>query len=534
MNTKIESIAPQIERLLKSLDGEYIREFFPEKSQDEPMTIKLELRIKDFVYNCALLHFVLCHMVVERSALEKDPRYDARFLRDTTFKGIYSLDRLHATLPDFRLIKSLSVRTDKIICLFTEPLDIMEIRRQIQALGLVGLSMDVFSRKQTKVLLILLDNRPAFEIGYNFISLLFGDNFVEYHLRLLTELITLVHEERITRAKEQKTISLHEYLIYMEMSAPQIFERVLIDNLSKIRSIIMTNDPEFRNYFHETRPSQIFWRTEGRRFALNKNYLVDHLEYIVYVPRENKIVIRFSLPFDTMFISELTKLRMGLVDEEPRLVRNRRALRKGGRQRGFWQRYRTTVQNFVSSDGVTVAQIQGNQVIIVDLSDENAFNQALKILEMIYYGRYFISGWFETTAIKSDLIEYERYVIKNVDTIVRLYNFFISESAAADYYGEVTANIQADRSDAKISFPEPLTAVEWLNQTLAGANENDFPERLHCVFIELKTLIDKYIERFMSRTKEEKLDALQHYSRLSSLISLSESFLNQTKPKAVV
>jgi len=259
-----------------------------------------------------------------------------------------------------------------------------------------------------------------------------------------------------------------------------------------------------------------------RRYLLDKQYYDEHIEYVIYLPTERSLLIRFSLQFDREEINTLLAEKQFRSYPIKTKHQDKFVIKKGGSSRGVNRVFTRTNWQVFDQDRL-VLTLCGKDTVLLPLDNIAA---ALELFADIYYRRMFISSWLPSAEVPCDLTDYERQVIKNMKNLFLIYNFFVKPVLDKEF-SEAAQRIVFLESQEE--DPEPQLAYEWLYQQLNSIKEDDYFEKFHCLLLAINEVVDQQMPIMMRLSAMQCDRALELQSRLLKMIGVSQVFLNSYK-----
>lgn len=505
------------------------RFFPPEPLKSEPRQLQLCADPEQKEFDISSLAYLILSSILERVELFDRPKYIVKFIIDTSHPGTYSIAGIRKYLSSFRHFKCILLSKEQVIICFVEPLNVQQIRQKILAKNISDLKIEVAGDNNRKYLQIWYRGKPVVDFNSSAVKMAFwAENSEELsvHLALFTELATLI--EREISFTPNSSIVLTDFQPFIELSAPKLFTRTLSDNLRAIGEWAKTKG-SFPKQFKETVRSKLYHQKDGdNRYSLNKEYLDDHIEYIVYFTRTNSLSIKFKLIFDWQSINRLIKERGLSIVESRTRCEDHISVKAGGGSRSF-NRHFTIREKKIMRDNRCILIFSNENMLTIPL---NEIASALELFDSIYYKRMFISGWLVSMNLPCDLLDYERVVIKNMQKLFYIYKFFIQEEMHREYSEAVQAIVNAGLNEGFPSVPPP--AAEWFWKILNDLNESDYFEKFNAMLLIVQELVEKSKPRISSYSQENKKRADELYVDLLKMIGVSTAFVNDYKPQQIV
>ncbi|PJA92514.1 MAG: hypothetical protein CO133_02810 [Candidatus Komeilibacteria bacterium CG_4_9_14_3_um_filter_37_5] len=338
-------------------------------------------------------------------------------------------------------------------------------------------------------------------------------------VQIMAELIALVEKDLIFIGSE--LIQLNIFTPFIALSAPQLFEKTFLANLAELSEEL--NRGVIPSALRETRKSRMYHQQDGdRRYLLDKQYYDEHIEYVIYLPTERSLLIRFSLQFDREEINTLLAEKQFRSYPIKTKHQDKFVIKKGGSSRGVNRVFTRTNWQVFDQDRL-VLTLCGKDTVLLPLDNIAA---ALELFADIYYRRMFISSWLPSAEVPCDLTDYERQVIKNMKNLFLIYNFFVKPVLDKEF-SEAAQRIVFLESQEE--DPEPQLAYEWLYQQLNSIKEDDYFEKFHCLLLAINEVVDQQMPIMMRLSAMQCDRALELQSRLLKMIGVSQVFLNSYK-----
>jgi hypothetical protein len=517
--------------LNQKYEGEiYSFRFFPpEPLKNEPRELRLYADPERKEFDIFSLAYLILFSILERVELFDCPSYVTKFINNTNYLGTYSLVGVKKYLSSFSHFKCLLLSKKQVIICFTDTLDVQQIRQKILAKNIPDLKIEVASDKNRKFLQIWYSGKPVIDFNSSGVKMTFwAENSEELsaHLALFIELATFI--EREIFFAYNSSITLTDFQPFIELSAPKLFVRTLSDNLRAISEWIKTKGtlPE---QFKETVRSIFYHQKDGDNcYSLNKGYLDDHIEYIIYLTRTNSLSVKFKLFFDFWSIKHLIEERGLSIVESKSKVEDHIFVKAGGGSRSLTKRFTIREKRIMRGDHCILI-FSNENILTIPLNEDTS---ALELFDQVYYRRMFISGWLDSVNLPCDLLDYEKVVIKNMQKLFSLYTFFIQDELVREHAQAVKAIIDAGLDEG--FPPPPAPAAEWFWKILNDLNESDYFEKFHALLLIVQELVEKSKPRISSYSQENKKLANELYVDLLKIIGASTAFVNGYKPQQMV
>ncbi len=496
---KLESVFNVIENME---DNDFFNYFVTKK---ERRIESMELRIEEESawYETKLLSLLLCGTLMEISALKNDAKFPCFLLANSVNKGRYLIDRRKQILSQFLLLKYISLSKDDFTFRF----------------------FDVLDEKQIKHLVHSSDCIKSFLCSGNKIILHFDLNWDESTLcRFLVavgELITRVHQDGLTR-KRNRVIKLGFYQPFFKLITDSLhMAHVICNNLMEMRSTI-------RKGFipKELVATNTTWRKDvvEKRYRVLNQYLGEHIEYCVYIPKDCCFVIRFKLPLDMGLVSRvLLENSFSVGTEEHREIKWGSWIRKGGVSRPK-KHFFNVIERPVFFNGVKITYIQSDHIIKIPIGDE--FESALKVFSLIYDSRAFISGWFETHDAPSDLSSFQKTSIMNIDDVLLIYSYF----AHSLYYAKWEDAVKNEKSEEIKDFNPRESVERAVYRKLCACDDgtHNFYRMLNSFLLQLEPDIDEEFGILMKLKEDDtKEKAKEIYDKYRHMLRATGELINK-------
>lgn len=441
---------------------------------------KMELSFteEDIWYETRLLSLLLCGALMEINALKNNSRFECFLLANSVNKGRYLIDKRKQVLSQFLLLKYISLSEKDFTFRFFDILDV----KKIDSLSHLTNGEEFFSCQGNKIVL-------HFDLGWD-------ESILCKLLIMAGELVTRVHQGRLVR-RGNRVVKLGFYQPFFNLITGKLeTAKVICENLQEMRRVIT------RGFMpKELIPTNTTWKKSAieKRYRIQNQYLGEHIEYCVYIPKEYCFVIRFGIPIDVSLVSKILAENGFLFgDEERREIKWGSWVRKGGTSRP--ERHKFNVSNrSVFLNGVKILEIQSNHIVKISIGGE--FEKALDVFSLIYNNRAFISGWFETHEASSDLSEFEKLAIMNVDDIMLIYSHFVHSL----FYRKWVDAVKNEKNEEIVGFNPSEDVETAVYRKLCECNDgtHNFYFILNSFLLNLQPLIDEEFG-FLMKLKESE------------------------------
>ena len=427
------------------------------------------------------LELVTLGAIVEFSANRIDPSYITESLKNASWKNTMMVDRLNGTLPDFRHLRSISIKPTSICYNFKDPLNLEALQVMVEQSNLPG-SVEFVEEKNRSgknVTNLYLDDKLLLTFKSHMVYL---QNYqdcskkeLEYSVQLVSGLVTRIHQD-VLLAEGIQTINFSEYRPIFEMLFPESFENILTGSLETIRELTLSGEVADHDLFRETRSSKAFNREDQKTYFLPNDNLPDHFSYLVVSPNKQEMYVRFSSNIDLSKVSEFVEEKGWNISKRKGKGKGKRSytipIQKGGGQRDV-KRYLPTIKALCveNDEGKVVAEIEGDNIVKLYLSDEEDFASGSELLTTIFYKRLLYTSNVRTAALDCDLTPVEQEVIGSVGSLVGMYNLFLS--------------VEEDRARTLGRNKKPVSSIGWVAEKMEESEDPSFPGRILNVLNEI-------------------------------------------------
>ena len=499
--------------------------------EEEPVITSMSLQIvnEEVIYDLFGFLVVLFYGMQERLSLMINARYPAKLLKNTNQKGIYSLDHLHQLLADYRHIKCVIFNQYRISISFVSCLNLSVLRQLLVdfATEQKG-SLDLCGKKNGNCLQLNLGGATVIEIRDMNINIFYQDcgsaEELYQRIQIVVELIAYIEKELLFL--NSPLIQLGTFQPFIELSAPQLFDRVFLQNLMALCEQL--NKGIIPDVLRQTRKSQLYHQADGDlRYLLDKQYYDEHIEYVIYLPTERSLLIKFSLHLDISRINALLANKKITSSEQKTKKQDNFIIKKGGSSRLVRKNFSIYNQLCYDQDKL-VCTICGRNIIKLPLDN---IENGLAIFADIYYQRLLISSWLPTAQLPCDLSDYERQVIKNMENLFNIYNFFIRPIFGKELKEVAYRTVYENSQEV---LPEVLKADKWIYQQLMLINEDDYFEKFHTLLLHIKEMVDQQMPEMIRQSSFSASRAFELQEILIKMIGVSQAFINGYKPQALL
>lgn len=486
---KLEQVFNAIEKMK---DDDFFNYF---ALQNERKIEKMELSFieENIWYETRLLSLLLCGALMEVNALKNNSKFECFLLANSVNKGRYLIDKRKQALSQFLLLKYVSLGEKDFTFRFFDVLDV----KKIDSLLHLAKGEKFFSCQGNKIIL-------HFDLEWD-------ESILCRILIMAGELVTRVHQGRLVR-RGNRVVKLGFYQPFLNLIVGKLEPaKVICENLREMRGVIT------RGFMPKELIPTNTTRRKGaveKRYRIQDQYLGEHIKYCVYIPKDYCFVIRFGIPIDMSLVSKILPENGFLFgDEERREIKWGSWVRKGGTSRPEIHKFDVSDRSIFFNGG-KVLEIQSNHIVKISIGGE--FEKALDAFSLIYNNRAFVSGWFETHDAPSDLSEFEKTAIVNVDDILLIYSYF----AHSLYYAKWKDAVRNEKSEKIRDFNPGESVEKAVYRKLSQYDDgtHNFYRMLHSFLLQLEPDVDEEFGILMKLreddTKEKAKDTYDKYRHM--------------------
>lgn len=483
--------------------------FIRQPDQGSRTTMGLALEVEEVLYDFKKLSELVLACIADYSIYHFDTTHRTDLLKDTNVPGTMLLDGIRRHLPDYNFLRSMPVSRKEVVFHFKNPLNLNAIAFVIESAG-QGHSIRLrhLTKKTGVALGVYYDNVQVLMVENYYVKFpyytLIESGKLKEGLQSISELVTRIHQDSLF-LEGSRLVHFAQYQPVLKLMWPDVFEDRLTDFIREVRQLATTQQITQHPSFKETKNSRLHERA-NKRYALVRDSVPEHLDYIVACPARNELYVRFSSNLDYDRIREMVEnAGLTFVKEVPNVIHEQKIIKKGSGSRLKSWEYKVKHFGVYDREGNRLLTFEGQNNLRLYLGqDSSTFEKSIGILSQIYYGRLFYTGWFRTAEIDSDISPNERGVITLIDTLAGIYHLFLS--------------VEEDRLRVQKDQMVP-TPIEWVAETMTRSPIKSPNEMVMCVLNELNRRIKpEDFSRYGSNPDTQKR-LTQNYLTLQALLN---------------
>ncbi|MFA5870607.1 MAG: hypothetical protein WC842_01810 [Candidatus Paceibacterota bacterium] len=501
---KIQEVLKDVLRILEAENSEFFFGYFARK-RPESKKMTLSMSDEEIEYNSRPISLVITGMLSDFFNIKENEMYPSIFLKNSNRKGVFSLDGIRKFLGIFSLLRC-SIINEKIICFyFLDPINYGEIKNIAESCGFsVSNNQEILEVRGGDSQIFIKGHRVYMQISGTWTQ-----KEALKNICMLSTIIVRIHQDHLVES-DNNLIRLSFYSRWFDLM--DVRAGSLAANLKIVAEEILAG--RFPNeILKETRRSSKK-SFEDKCFKLEKKYLEEHIQYVVFLPKERAFAVRFSIPIDKHAVeSRFTNFEFNCEKTE---FRKKGFLKKGGATR-FINRKITLKILKIFKNKRELASIIGDRIFKFSL---DSLEEAIEIFSSICSKRMLVSGWMQTASHDCDLNEFERYAIKNVDDLIAIYSFFVHHIEEHEWGQQVAKGMaEIDGFDHRKSVPDTVYEL------LTNGNEcTNFFADLSRVLFDLQPKVTRAFDHYLKFEGDTRVCA----------ISLFEKYLTMTSALRVI